>query len=97
MKAKIITKEEAVRLGLTREGPKRRGGGGPRFLTAVVVKKGVSGSSDEVVEQFRINRETGKKEILHEKKEYKDLKKKLKINEFRPKGIAATPGPEITK
>lgn len=51
----------------------------------VITDKDGNKTRDEVVEQFRIHIETGVKEILHETLEWKEFKKKEKINEYEEK------------
>jgi len=73
---KIITKEEAERLGFTRRTEHPSGDGGIKYAY------GVTGNRDtgEIVERFRIHKKTGKKEILFETKDWKKFKEKKKLD-----------------
>lgn len=83
--AKIITKEDAVKMGLAADSSghvNRRGG---KYAFAVVGKSGavINGvkQKDEILEVFRMNIKTGEKELLFETEEYQKTKKKLNINQ----------------
>jgi hypothetical protein len=90
MKIKIITQDEAAKMGLTKPyKPMPRGGGGNEFLIGVVGKSGgiVGGKKqpDIIQEVHRIHRKTGKRDILYERPEFRAEKKRLKINEYKEK------------
>ena len=73
MEVKIITHKEAVLLGLT----KPSGEGSPPVIHGVVGRK--VGGKDEVMETFKMNMKTGKKDILFQHKDYKTLRQKQGI------------------
>lgn len=83
MEVKIITQEEAIKMGLSNPPSSTpTGRGKPAFVYGFVgkIKKpGEEHLPEEIHEIFRLNRDTNKREIVHETKEYKKLKKDLKI------------------
>lgn len=82
---KIITKEEAGKLGLTKRPEYPSGSGGLEYVHGVIGTVGPDGTREtgKIVERFRIHKETGVKEILFETKEWKKEKKDKKINEYK--------------
>jgi hypothetical protein len=93
MKVKIISQKEAISLGLSLDinNSIYIGRSAPIYIYGVAGKRDnklLSGAIkkrhfDVVDEVFRINTLTGKHEIIKQTNEYKALKKKLKINEYK--------------
>jgi len=85
LKVKIITKNEAIKLGLANRNTIQNGGGVQQFMYGVVGKKDDKDDkgNDIVHEHFKVDIKTNKKDILFETKEYKNKKKNLKINEYK--------------
>lgn len=81
MEVKIISLNKAVELGLTNyPSGKASGEAGlsPQFAFIATGKVG----SDKALEIKRKNLKTGEITIIHEDKEYKKEKRRLKINEY---------------
>jgi hypothetical protein len=83
MEVKIITQEEAVKMGLSNPPANSTfGRGSPDFIYGLVGKVKDPKKKhlpEEIHEIFRLNNKTKEKEILHETKEFKKLKKDLKM------------------
>lgn len=84
---KIITKEEAERLGFTKRPEYPSGSGSLEYTYGVVGKPGPDGKreSGEIVEHFRIHKVTGVREILKETDEWKKMKKDKKFDIIKQK------------
>ena len=77
MEAKIITEEEAIKLGIG-----KRINNNHDFIYGVVGKIETDGKKNkkDIVEHFRINTKTGEKETLFEHLEYKKLRDKVDVS-----------------
>lgn len=77
MKAKIITKEKAISLGLSTPSV-QSGRGASKYMYGVIGKLDSNGKKENKIHQaFRIDVKTNKKEILFETKEYKKIRTNL--------------------
>jgi hypothetical protein len=79
MKLNIISQTEAIKRGLS----KPSGGGTDEHLVGVVGIKGKNGAPDKIVERYKLDTKTKKKDILYEDKKWKEKKIKEKINEYK--------------
>jgi hypothetical protein len=88
MEAKIITKEEAVKIGLTKESQPFTGRGQTEYVYGIVGGYKPDGTKDrENIKEFtRTHIKTGVTEIIYEHPNYKKEKKDLKINEYKVDG-----------
>lgn len=82
MDIKIITKEEAIKLGLTKsKKPLFAYGGIGKVSDAPMINGKRDIKEKDIHQRFRVNLETKEMEILYENPEYKIVKKRLQINE----------------
>ena len=74
MKTKIITKENAVELGLSTPTDAQARNNESKYIYGIVGKLNVDGEKTKDIQQtFRVNIKTKKMEILSETKEYKRI------------------------